>query len=174
MPIYSPGSDALVEQVQRVAERYHSRLVDAGLMIDVLEARPKTDDGGFPTEDALRLHGYRCFATIKINGPKERGAGRGDCLLTVDAYTWRELEERTQVAVLDHELTHLELSLSDHGVVQRDDYDRPKLHMRLHDVQHGWFAEVAKRHGDYSVEVQQARRIDDQIYMPVAPAGSER
>jgi hypothetical protein len=64
----------------------------------------------------------------------------------VDAYRWPELDELTQVAVLDHELTHLELVTDDEGTVKYDDYGRPKLRMRLHDICHGWFSEVAKRH----------------------------
>jgi hypothetical protein len=46
MPLYSPGSDELVAQVQAVAERYHRRLVDTGLRVDVLEVRPRTDEAG--------------------------------------------------------------------------------------------------------------------------------
>jgi hypothetical protein len=162
MPIYAPGSDELVEQVQAAATRYHKDLVEAGLVVDVLEARPKCDDAGEPIDSALSLHGYPCTATIKINGPKDRGAGRGDCLLTVDAYRWPELSEAEQLAVLDHELTHLELVFNDHGNLKRDDYDRPKLRMRLHDVHHGWFREVAARHGLQSAECQQAAELADE------------
>jgi hypothetical protein len=157
MPLYSPGSDELVAQVQAVAERYHRRLVDTGLRVDVLEVRPRTDEAGEVLEDhALKHGGYPCFATIQILGPKDRGANRGDVLLCVDAYRWPELDELTQVAVLDHELTHLELVTDDEGTVRYDDYGRPKLRMRLHDICHGWFSEVAKRHKGHSIEVQQA------------------
>jgi hypothetical protein len=159
MPIYSPGSDELIEQVQEAAERYHPELVEAGLRVDVLEARPKTDDAGDPVEEALRHHGYGCYATIKICGPKERGAGRGDCLLTVDAYRWPELGRETQMAILDHELTHLELIRSAKGAIKLDDYERPRLGIRLHDIQYGWFQSVAARHGMDSIEVQQAGHL---------------
>ncbi len=155
MPIYSPGSDAMVRQVMEAAERWHPELWDAGLMVDVLEARPKTNEEGFPTEAAITHAGSTCWATIRINGPKERGAGRGDCLLTVDAYRWPELSERQQLAILDHELTHLELVVDGAGAVIRDDYKRPKLRARHHDVHFGWFWSVAERHGADSVECEQ-------------------
>ena len=157
MPIYSSGSDGLVDQVQQVAERYHGRLVDTGLKIDVLEVRPRSDESGEVLEEhCLKLGGYPCYATIQILGPKDRGAGRGDCLLLVDAYRWPELHANTQAAILDHELTHLDLVTEEDGTVKYDDYGRPKLKLRLHDVHHGWFSEVAKRHKNWSIEVQQA------------------
>ena len=160
MALYAPGSDELVEQVEAVAAEYHKRLVDAGLAIDVLEVRPKTDEAGFPIEErALKVSGYPCYATIQILGPKDRGAGRGDVLLCIDAYQWPELSEATQVSILDHELTHLELVTDSEGTVKLDDYERPKLKIRLHDWQCGWFADVAKRHGVASIECQQAHDL---------------
>ena len=160
MPIYSPGSDEIVAQVERVAEKYHQRLVATGLRVDVVEVRPRTDEAGEPMEEhGLKLNGYVCYAGIQILGPKDRGLGRGDCLLHVDAYKWPELSEATQIAILDHELTHLELVADAEGTVKYDDYGRPKLRMRLHDVHFGWFSEVAKRHKTHSIEVQQCTQI---------------
>lgn len=161
MPIYSPGEPRLVEFVNEVMQRFHSRLADVELLVDVLEARPKTDEHGEPTGDALKLHGYPCYATIKIRGPKDRGAGLGDVLLTIDAYRWDELSRESQTALIDHELTHVELCVNDEGLVKRDDYDRPKVRMRLHDHQFGWFDEIAYRHGAASVEVEQLRMFCD-------------
>jgi hypothetical protein len=69
------------------------------------------------------------------------------------------MSKATQVAVLDHELTHLELVTDGDGTVKYDDYNRPKLKIRLHDIHYGWFSEVAKRHKGASIEVQQATRL---------------
>lgn len=61
--------------------------------------------------------------------------------------------------------------------MKRDDLGRPVLKIRLHDQQHGWFDEIARRHGDASIEVQQAKAFADssgQTYFGWAapPAGS--
>lgn len=160
MPLYSPGSDELVSQVRAVAAAYHRALADAELVVDVLEVRPKTDKNGDPVdEQPLKVGGYPCYATIQINGPKERGAGRGDVLLCVDAYRWPELSEAQQLAILDHELEHIVLVTDADGNAKYDDYDRPKLTTRLHDWQCGWFASVAKRHGVDSIECLQAHKL---------------
>lgn len=169
MPIYKSGEPELVAFIAEVMGRLHGRLADVELVIDVLEARPKTDEAGEPVGDALKLHGYPCYATIKIRGPKDRGAGLGDALLTIDAYRWPELSDATKTALIDHELTHLELCVDDEGRVKRDDYDRPRLRLRLHDQQFGWFDEVANRHDAASIEVQQLRAFCDhsgQYYLP--------
>jgi hypothetical protein len=50
-----------------------------------------------------------------------------------------------------------------------DDLGRPKLRMRKHDINFGWFNQVAKRHGSASQERIQARMILDeagQFYWP--------
>jgi len=178
MPIYSSGDEEITKFVAGVVTEFHPPLADAGLRVDILEARPKTDQLGEPVEDALKVNGYPAFATIKIRGPKDRGQGLGDVLLTVDAYRWPELDVPEQTAAIDHELTHLELCVTDGGAVKRDDYDRPKLRLRLHDHHYGWFDSVAKRHPISSIEVQQATYFVDkfsQIYLPgLAPKTAKR
>lgn len=42
-----------------------------------------------------------------------------------------------------------------------DDLGRPKLKMRKHDVEIGWFKIIAERHGAHSIERQQAKIIFD-------------
>ncbi len=69
---------------------------------------------------------------------------------------------------MDHELTHLELAEKE-GAPVLDDGGRPKLKMRLHDYEFGWFTEVAERHKENAIEVQQARALidgDGQVYFP--------
>jgi hypothetical protein len=45
--------------------------------------------------------------------------------------------------------------------VVRDDLDRPKLRVRKHDHQFGWFDSIARRHGPASFEVQQYRKFNE-------------
>jgi hypothetical protein len=53
-----------------------------------------------------------------------------------------------------------------------DAVGRPKLLMRKHDHQFGWFDEVAQRHGEASPEVRQARVLMEssgQLYFDFEP-----
>ena len=115
MPIFKPAAGELTDFVENVLADYHKHLVDADVIVDVLEARPKTNDEGDPIEESLKLHGYPCLATIKVRPPKERAEGRGDALLTIDAFRWPELDTKEKTALIDHELTHLELRIGDEG-----------------------------------------------------------
>lgn len=136
--------------VARVMKKHHDRLTKVEVKVDVLLAHK---------EGPLMCNGYPCSAKVRVCIPEERARGCGDALIIVDAFqatTWK-LEQRD--AILDHELTHLEPLTNKAGQVKKDDLDRPRLGMRKHDIQVGWFVEVAERHGAYSVEVQQAAGI---------------
>ena len=99
------------------------------------------------------------MATIKINSYRDRVEGKADVTITIDGHHWDELSDAELAAVLDHELTHLELVIEEDGSVSRDDIDRPKLRMRKHDFQIGGFNEVAKRHKADSLEVQAVAKV---------------
>lgn len=169
-----PGDDRLKDLLAAVMNEFHPHLRDAGLWVDILLAHADTDENGDANRPALKLHGYQCCATIRILGLKDRVAGRGDVelLLDGDQYdTWSEDQLR---AIFDHELTHLELKVSDDGCVKRDDISRPLLRMRNHDHQFGWFDCVARRHGRNSIEIQQAEKLMSnvetrQLYLPGMP-----
>jgi hypothetical protein len=63
-------------------------------------------------------------------------------------------------AVIDHELRHLMLAKNKRtGEIQLDDEGRPKLRIRPHDFEFGWFARTAELYGEESYEVSQAREI---------------
>lgn len=171
MTTYERSTNELNDSLAAVMEHYHPHLRDAGLAVEILRAYAPRDDNDDPVGPALKLHGYECCATIKILDLKNRVAGRGDAELLLDGDnldTWSEDQLR---AILDHELTHLELRVDDHGGVQRDDFGRPLLRIRKHDRQFGWFDCVALRHGMNSVEMQQATQITSvaelrQLYLP--------
>lgn len=97
------------------------------------------------------------MAFIKINSLKLRIKGMKDAEITLDKSVWDNLNDQARVALIDHELTHLQIATDKEGNVKYDDANRPKLKMRRHDYQMGWFREVALRHGEYSPERVQAQ-----------------
>lgn len=137
-----------------VRDLYHPRLSE--VTIDVLTVVDYDEESGEECR-CLKLHGYPAAAIVKVMSHERRAQGSGDALLTIDGIAWHELGPAARVALLDHELTHLELCEKD-GTVARDDLRRPKLKLRLHDVEIGGFREVMGRHREHALEVMQVRR----------------
>ena len=127
----------------------HRPLLDAKARIDLVFAYPDYDSKGQATNDALKHHGRKALGVARRLGLKDRAMGRGDAEIVLDAEWWKEASEARRRALLDHELHHLEVRMES-GVVVRDDLSRPKLLLRKHDVDIGWFALMAQRHGDAS------------------------
>ncbi len=175
MPTYSKANAAVHETVNRIVEKYHGKLRDAGVTIDCLFAHPQLNKNGDPTGSALKHHGYPAQAVVRVTNLKERTKGHADAEVVIDADNWDILGEEERDALIDHELTHLELVYKK-GVLQRDDLDRPKLRLRKHDRQFGWFDEIARRHGEASPEAKQAQdffrnRDVAQLYLPGFDSG---
>lgn len=180
MKTYSqaPDVDAIIESVR---ETYHDRLTDVTV----------TGLFAFDTESSLPVlkhQGYAAGAIVRITPLKDRALGMADATIVVDRAGWLALSQRQRVALLDHELTHLEVKTDEEEgakdpVIVFDALGRPKLLMRKHDHQFGWFDEVAQRHGEASPEVRQARVLMEssgQLYFdfeprtPVPPKGRKQ
>lgn len=172
MATYQKADKELCQTVQDVMERFHGRLADAGVTVGVLLAHGPRDQNGDLVGPALNHHGVPALATVTINSLRDRAAGMPDALMCIDGdqideWSYEELE-----ALIDHELTHLEPRLDKDDNLKRDDLERPALKRRHHDWQFGWFDEVAKRHGDNSPEVKQAKQLAEssgdlyQLHLP--------
>jgi hypothetical protein len=152
MPRYEKAPVELGQIVERMMDRYHPQLRDAKVTIAQLFAFPLTDENGDTKGPALKHNGYPAAAVIKIIGLKERTDGRADSELVIDGDNWKFLSDAQKDALVDHELEHLELKTDKDGLLVRDDLERPKLVIRKHDHQFGWFDAVVRRHGRDSLE----------------------
>lgn len=159
MPIYEEAPAEVLRIRDEMLGKYHTELAEAGVEIDCLFAHSKTDKNGDQTGPALKLHGYQCAAVVKVIGLKERTKGQGDAEIVIDGDRWDEWSADEKSALIDHELEHLELCYDKDGNLKRDDQDRPKLRVRKHDHQFGWFDSIARRHGKAAFEVQQANEF---------------
>jgi len=154
---YTKPDSKITDLIRDVMHAYHQRLEAIDLKLSVLMAHTVEDDTG-QMPPALKLHGYPALAITKILSLKWRAHGLGDAEILIDAGRWELMAERQRIALIDHELTHLEPITKDDSIV-RDDLRRPKLEMRLHDIEIGAFADVAARHGPESIERQQYDRF---------------
>ena len=166
MSTYEVAPDETVDQVNRLVEKYRGDLKNAGVEFAVLMAHAKRDKNGKPKGSALKLGGYACLATVRITSLADRVAGLADVVITIDGDRWQDLPQRSRIAVLDHELTHLDLG----DEIDYDDAGRPKIKMRKHDHQFGWFDSVVRRHGIHAIEWQQfdefVRKPAKQLWLP--------
>lgn len=170
MPTFKPCGHDVSEIVDRMKEKYHGELQAHGVTIDCMFAYADFDKDGLKKGPPLKHAGFAALATIRIVNLRDRTAGMGDAQMLIDADAWEKLNDEEKDALIDHELEHLVLARNKRtGEVITDDLSRPKLRMRRHDVQFGWFTSVARRHGKASQEVKQATEFfnrNRQTYLP--------
>lgn len=152
MPRYELAPAEVGQIVERMTERYHPELRDAGVTIECLMAFPTVDKNGDSSGAALKHGGYPVAATVRAIGLKDRTAGRADVEIVIDGDRWPTWSEEQCYALIDHELEHLELKTDKDGALVRDDLDRPRFKMRKHDWQFGWFDSIVRRHGRHAFE----------------------
>lgn len=105
---------------------------------------------------ALKLHGYPCFAIVRVVNLKDRAAGLADCRIAIDAGAWEEHDDDDwRKALLSHEMEHVELVRDAQGKVKEDALGRPKLKLRPHDFNVGGFDRTIEKYGRQAIEATQ-------------------
>ncbi len=154
---YDKGTQAAVDAVAKVTHLYHPDLEEMKVTVQVLFAHKYDKDG--EAEPAMITRGHEVLAKISITNLQDRTRGIPDAKLVIDrVFGWARLSESRRLALIDHELTHLNLTLDKDGIVKTDDLGRPKLHMRHHDWELTGFAEICERHGEAAIEVHEMVR----------------
>lgn len=159
MPTYEKDKGKIKEVADAlIKEHEHLKwITDCKLAIDFLFAYGTRDDDGKLVGDAIKQHGVRALGLCKITSPKDRAKGLGDAEILIDHDWWEKVGTKEAAAVVHHELYHLK------PTGDTDDLGRPKLKLRKHDAQVGWFSKIAELHGEASQERQQAKAILDQF-----------
>ena len=153
MSWYSIANEEVNLTIQEVMKKNHGDLHAEGVTITALIAR--SEEG-----PALKVGGREALGCIRVTKLTERTLGLGDALMILDGESMVAWSSKRLQAVIDHELRHLMLAKNKKtGQIQRDDEGRPKLRIRPHDFEFGWFARTAELYGEESYEVSQAREI---------------
>lgn len=142
-------TNELDEMIAKLIEEkaYHRDLSVTGATVQALF---------YHCETPLMLRGVQCYAYVSIVGAKERALGLMDATIVVDFERWKDMPDDRRIALIDHELYHLQVKKLKDGSNATDDMNRPKMCMRPHDIEVGWFVEIAKEHREASIEVMQA------------------
>lgn len=147
-----PADTEVLRLAAEIIEAHCPDLKKEGITIEYLFA---TNENGI----ALKLRGTQCAATVRINTLEERVQGCKDATIKIDADNWEERTEPQKLALLHHELHHLVICKDSDDLVKLDNHDRPKLRMRPHDREYGWFDTIAATHGENSPEVMQSTKL---------------
>lgn len=169
MSTYELADPTIHKLVIGLRNKHHKDLTDEKVTIAVLMVHAPRDQEGEPKGYAITDSGYPVFSKLAITSRKDRALGLADVQLQLDADRWEKLHDRTKLATIDHELEKIELVRDDEGAVKTDDQTRPRTKIKRYDVRVGWFHAVATRHGEYSLEIIQAREIvngEGQLFFP--------
>lgn len=149
---YERADGEVLAMIAELIADHYPDLEKAGVTIDAMMAESDTGD-------AVTLHGSKCLAVVRIVGAKDRAKGMADAEITISREDWDFMERPAQMALLDHELYHIMVTKEGEDEHKTDSQGRPKLAMRPHTVEVGWFDVIAIRHGENSPEIIQARKL---------------
>jgi hypothetical protein len=153
-----------------ICKQHHQPLDEAEVIFGIIMA--SNEDG-----PAVKAGGYPAAATVKIVPLKDRLAKKYDVEIMIDYSVWDSLSHTSREALLDHELSHVQLAKFDWYVEKgdpeqrmqircdRDDLGRPKCKLRPADWNAGdGFLAVVERYGESAIEIQNlmaARRLTE-------------
>lgn len=148
------------EFVQDVMRQYHPDLFGQEVTTQCVMALAELNEDGDPKGPAIKCHGFPAAATIRITSQKARVHGHAMVELTIDEKRWGELTEAQRTALVDHELTHLEIAKENGGKdIAYDQCDHVKLKIRQHDWQIGGFESVIQKHGKDALEAMSVMEV---------------
>jgi hypothetical protein len=172
MSIYRQAPAEVVALVQEVLSSLRKDLVEVGVTLGCRFAHaPRNETTNEPKGPALKHHGYPAAAVIRVVSQKDRVAGLPDALIDFDGDRYDDFSEEEKRALIDHELTHLELLRDEEGQPKLDDCFRPRLRLRPHDAEIGVFYDVVERHGPAALETQNYLQMHQVFTQKLLPWG---
>jgi len=155
---YEKAGRDVADLLLEVMSEFHTELGKEDVKVGVIFAR--NSEGA-----AVKKGGYPCAGKISIVSLKDRCEKSYDAELIIDQTWWTEGREAHHRALMDHELSHLELvEDEEEGGYKRDDQGRPSLRIKLGDWNAGdGFQAVVERHGDFAVEVACLRHAEAKV-----------
>lgn len=152
-------NEHLYQLLEETKTLFHRELCEIVATLSLVRVEVCDKDGEVSDEPALKCQGAPAIAVVKINSLKDRVEGKADASIFFDGPRVDGMSDSEKKAVFDHELYHLVAKRDKDGMPERDDLNRPKLKMRPHDFQVGWFHAVAERHGQNAAESQQLKAL---------------
>ena len=137
----------------------HNTIKTLNLKYNLLYVYPNTDEDGNIKSPAIKNKGVACAAIIKLIKGADKIIKNYDFEIHVDKSVWDEISLNEKIAILDHELYHIKFRTDKNGNFKFDDYNRPMLQLKEHDLVFWGFSDIAKKHGDSSIEKKTIKNI---------------
>lgn len=154
----------LYELTQELIDKHHEHLDEA--VIAIMWRRGWNAD-----QDGRLTLGKMC----KVQERDKRLHGKDFVmLLNRDAVDeLKDADDRMLRALVDHELCHASVNLTEDGEVARDDYGRPEWRIRKHTIEE--FHEIVARHGSWKDDVRSFVEVAlESKRLPLLPKPGDR
>lgn len=151
MKTYRLADDACRTPFEIAIAKHHPELADK-VNVAIIMVMPALGKDGKPTAPAVSHAGSPAFATIQITSAKDHPICPHDAVIRVDEYKFDLMPIESQVALFDHELSHLELMRDKNGQLVSHDNGRPKIQSVPDDYALTGFFKVWQRHGKNAIE----------------------
>ena len=154
----------VLEMAREIIAQHHKHLIfqdGQQVRLCIMMARQPDDKR---EEPAIKHDGYAVAAQVSIIPYKQRVDKRADAEIIIDGRLWEDMTDRRRRALLDHQITCIELQTDgETGAVKTDDVGRPKLTLRNCDWRLQGFESIARRYEADALEVMEARKFQ-QVY----------
>jgi hypothetical protein len=169
--VYEKAGQSIRDLVYSVMEQYHPELHQLEPEVAVLIVRKLDEDG--EAYHALKCHGAEAAATIRVTSRRRRVLVDFDLEINIDGLTWDSIPERSKLALLDHELTHVVISKDKQGAPRQDDLGHYVFKLRPDDYAINGHFSVMERHGQFALEAQNLQRIHTRMLTALETAARE-
>jgi hypothetical protein len=153
MKRYFLANDAALALLGKAMSQWHAKLFEEEVKVALVMVDLPRDDQGIPTGPALSRNGLAITAQSRLLNERDRLVSGRDLIIEVDALHWGDIDDPQRLAILDHELTHVQIRKKKEAFVRRAD-GSVRLGLIPDDYAMTGFVICAKRHGRNSAEVR--------------------
>jgi len=156
---YRKGEGEDLALLMEVIHQHHAELEREKVRPALILIDPELAEDGQPKAPVFKSDGDSAVGRVRPASAIERLLGKYDLRIEIDGYVWETLSEEQQRALLDHELTHLEIKRDAEGTIKRNADGTPRFMRRAHDWHLTGFREVVARHGRHALEAMDLREL---------------
>ena len=158
MSTYRICEKSVTDLASGLIDEHYPDVEEAKATIRYLFAYGPRDEDGHATGPAITHNGYVASGLCRVNSLRDRVAGLMDVTILLNGDEWPDWSSERQLAVLDHEIYHVQVQRDKSGRVKIDEAGRPKIRLRKHDIVIGGFHAIIERHGLDAIEAASLQR----------------
>lgn len=160
--VFESAEEQVRAYVDRLLEQHHHDLNEAEVQIGLIFVSDfDKDDNPVPS---IKLHGAFAAGCISLVKGVAGVFNPYQAQIQIDKLYWDNASEEVRLALVDHEIEHIELVRDKNGIVQTDDRNRTMIKLKPDDWVLTGFMSVVRRHGPNAVEAGSITNIYTSIH----------